>query len=276
MKNTLFLAMLLALASCGTKRAVTDNTADSAGTSDGNATATAFVRGVQANNPTAEAITGKLSMDLNIDSKNVALTGSLKMKRNDVIQLSLTLLFVEVARIEFTPQDVLIIDRVRKQYVRATYDEVGFLVQSGLNFHALQALFWHELFVPGSKSDKLQPERFQLSSAGEHTLLTVTDAPRLNYEFLCTTAGHLIDRLNVEGKTSAERGRFVCRYGDFTQLEGKPYPARISLNISGTGRDVSAEISLSSLSTDAKWDGHTAPSSKYRERKASEILKSLF
>jgi len=276
MKKTLFLAMLLALASCGTKRVVTDNPSSASSTSAGNAAVTAFVRGVQANNPTATAVTAKLSMDLDIGSKNVALTGSLKMKRNDVIQLSLTLLFVEVARMEFSPQDVLIIDRVRKQYVRASYDEVDFLAQSGLNFYSLQALFWHELFIPGSTSAKVQPERFQLSTAGGHTLLTVTDAPRLNYEFLCTTADHLIDRLNVEGKTTAERGKFVCRYSDFTQLEGKPYPKRISLSVSDTGRDVSADITLSGLSTDSKWDGHTTPSGKYRQRKASEILKNLF
>ena len=268
--------MLLALTSCGTKRVVTDNSDSSSGTSAGNAAVTAFVRGVQANNPTATAVTAKLSMDLNIGSKNVGLTGSLKMKRNDVIQFSLTLLFVEVARLEFSPQDVLIIDRVRKQYVRASYEEVDFLAQSGLNFYALQALFWHELFIPGSASAKVQPERFQLSAAGNHTLLTVTDAPRLNYEFLCTTADHLIDRLNVEGKTTAERGKLVCRYGDFAQLEGKPYPKKIGLNISGTGKDVSADITLSGLTTDSKWNGHTTPSDKYRQRQASEILKSLF
>lgn len=276
MKKTLFLAIMVAFASCGTKRIVTDNSNSSDLATTENAATTAFVRGVQANNLTATALTAKMSMDLNIGSKNVGLTGSLKMKRNDVIQLSLTLLFVEVARMEFSPQDVLIIDRVRKQYVRASYDEVPFLTQAGLNFYSLQALFWHELFLPGTNSAKLQPGRFRMSSAGEHTLLTVTDAPKLNYEFLCTSAGNLIDRLNVEGKTASERGQFVWRYADFTQLEGKPYPKKMSLSLNGTGKDLSADIVLSSLSTDSKWNGHTTPSDKYQQRKAAEILKSLF
>ncbi|MBQ7634822.1 MAG: DUF4292 domain-containing protein [Bacteroidaceae bacterium] len=272
MKKILLLAALLAMTACGTKRTITDTQSDTA--TAAHSAAAAYVRAVRDNNPITSAITAKLSVDLNIGTKNVGLSGSLKMKRDDVIQLSLTLLFVEVARVEFTPRDVLIIDRVHKQYVRASYADVDFLAQAGLDFKALQALFWHELFVPGS--DEVRPERFQLSAAGDHTLLTISDAPRLNYEFLCVTKSHLIDRLSVEGKTTAERGKFVWRYADFTTLAGKPFPKKMTLSVAGVGKDITAALQLSGLGTDSAFEGHTTPSSKYRQRQAAEVLKSLF
>jgi hypothetical protein len=51
---------------------------------------------------------------------------------------------MEVARLEFTPQEVLLIDRVNKQYVRAKYEEVNFLKRNDISFQALQKRFWDE------------------------------------------------------------------------------------------------------------------------------------
>ncbi len=276
MKKLLLFVALLALTACGTKRTITETSTTDTSSSGTNAARTAFVRGVEANNLTTGTLTAKISLDLNIASKSVALTGTLKMKKNDVIQLSLTLLFVEVARIEFSPSEVLIIDRVHKQYVRAAYSDVSFLAQAGLNFYSLQALFWHELFVPGSEAAKVSPERFILSSAGDHTLLSITDAPELNYDFLAGSNNHLINRLSVEGKSTAQKGKFVWRYSDFTQVAGKSYPKKMSLSVSEVGKDINATFSLSALGTDNKWEGHTTPSSKYRQRTAAEVLKNLF
>ncbi|MBP3228754.1 MAG: DUF4292 domain-containing protein [Bacteroidaceae bacterium] len=276
--SILLTATLLLTTACGTKRAALENGGSSAQAvaQTAEAATAAFVRSVEANNLTTDALTAKLSMDLTVGSKNVGLTGSLKMKRDEVIQLSLVLLFVEVARIEFSPKEVLIIDRVHKQYVRAAYSDVSFLAQAGLDFHALQSLFWHELFVPGESAAKISASRFRLSSAGDHTLLSLTDAPKLNYEFLTVTKNHLIDRLNVEGKTTSDRGKFLWRYDNFAQVSGKPFPKKMSLSVSGVGKEIAADIELSSLGTDNKWNAHTTPSSSYRQREASDILRSLF
>lgn len=277
MKQTILLtAIVMLFTACGTRNVVTQDGNNTDISSSAAASTTAFVRSVNQNNLKNDALTAKLSMDLTVGTKNVGLTGSLKMKRDDVIQLSLVLLFVEVARIEFSPKDVLIIDRVRKQYVRASYDEVDFLAKAGLNYYSLQALFWHELFQPGLSSEKVKPERFQMASAGNHTILSVTDAPKLNYEFLVNQQNHLIDRLTVEGKTPSDRGKFVWRYVDFTDVAGKSFPKKMNLNVSGLNKDIQASLELSGIGTDSKWNAHTTPSEKYRQRTASEVLKNLF
>lgn len=84
-----------------------------------------------------------------VGGKDLSVNGKLQMKRNDVIRLSLRFLGMEVGLMEFTPNDVLVVDRINKQFVRAKYGEVSFLRQAGLDFYALQSLFWNELFIPG-------------------------------------------------------------------------------------------------------------------------------
>ena len=234
-----------------------------------------YLKKVQANQQTAKAITANISLDIMIKGNGVSCSGKLKMRRNDVIQLSLSVLFMEVARFEFSPNEVLIIDKFHKQYVRATYSEVSFLKSAGLDFYALQALFWNEVFVPGEKND-VSASHFSMSSAGSHTVLTIADAPKLNYEFMTLTDSHLFDRLNVEGKNSTDKGQFVWTYSDFATLSGKQFPKSMVMKVTGVGSDMECEMSLSGLSNDNKWDGHTTPPAKYSQRSAESLLKSLF
>ena len=81
--------------------------------------------------------------------QEITLTGNMRMKYDDVIQLQLMAFgMVEAARLEFTPEYVLLIDRINKQYLKATYTEVDFLRNQGINFYTLQALFRGNLFPP--------------------------------------------------------------------------------------------------------------------------------
>ena len=71
--------------------------------------------------------------------------GTLRMKRNDVIQISIvTFGVLEVARIEMTPDYFMLIDKVGKQYVKSPYNEVSFLRDGNVDFYTLQAYFWDE------------------------------------------------------------------------------------------------------------------------------------
>lgn len=139
-------------------------------------------------------------MSLNAGGKDISAGGTLRMKRDDVVQLSLTFLGFEVARMEFSPNDVLLIDRYNKRYVRAKYSDMKFLQQAGLDFNALQALFWGELFRPGHESVGNGSD-FQLASSGSHTLLSLNNTPQLKYVFSTLTEQAVIDGMTAQNKT---------------------------------------------------------------------------
>ena len=70
----------------------------------------------------------KLKFTVNVGNKEISLSGNLRMKRNDVIRLQLMALgLVEAARLEFTQDYVLIMDRINKQFLKAPYHNVEFL-----------------------------------------------------------------------------------------------------------------------------------------------------
>ncbi|GFI34033.1 hypothetical protein IMSAGC014_00521 [Bacteroidaceae bacterium] len=251
----------------------TSDTSASAGEAM-SAAATEFAGRIAATSQKASTLTAKINMDLNALGKNVSVGGSLKMKKDDVVQLSLSFLGFEVGRLEFTPTSVLIVDRVNKQYVRTGYDQVGFLNQANLDFYTLQALFWGELFIPG-QHPLTTPGRFRLSEAGDHTLLSLTDSPWLEYSFLAATKTALVDRVNIQGKNAADKGTFTWRYGNRTTVGGQPFPTTMACNVSGIGKDMSFSLTLSRLNNDSGWTTRTALSDKYTRREADDILGRL-
>ncbi|MBF0961876.1 MAG: DUF4292 domain-containing protein, partial [Alloprevotella tannerae] len=149
------------------------------------------------------------------------------------------------------------------------------LRQAGLDFYALQSLFWNEIFTPGSRDVRSQLNRFRMASSGDYTSLLLTDAPKLNYQFLTRTSSALLDRVTVDGKSTADQGQFVWKYDNFTTLGGKPFPTSMAVSISGMGKKAGFTLALSRLNNDTDWPTRTTISSKYTQIKATSLLDKL-
>lgn len=241
------------------------------------ADAAAYIERVAANRAGATCLTTKAKVQLSGLGKDVSVSGTLRMKRDDVVQLSLTVLGMEVGRMEFTPDDVLVVDRINKQYVRAAYTDVDFLRQAELDFYSLQALFWDELFVPGQRDAKDFAARFQASPTDGGTLLTLAGTPRLTYAFTTDTALALVTALSVKGQKAGDTGSFAWRYADFAPFGGRQFPSSMEMEAAGLpgGKSIGLSLRLSRLSQDSGWSTRTTVSAKYQRRSVKEVLGKL-
>ena len=96
---------------------------------------------------TVKAVTAKMNLTLESGSKSVDVGGSLRLKRDEVIQLNLTytlIITVNVGTMEITPDYILILDRFNKRYCRVSYSDVPQLAEAGIDFAYLQRVFWGE------------------------------------------------------------------------------------------------------------------------------------
>lgn len=104
--------------------------------------------------PVGTNFTSKVKVTITQDGKDVTTNGTLRMRYDDVIQLSLVdpvLGIMEIGRMELSPQNILVIDRVHKRYVSTTYDEFTALKSRKIDYATIQEFFWQE----AKKSDKL-------------------------------------------------------------------------------------------------------------------------
>lgn len=265
---TAFIATL-SMSSCASKKVLTTKTTTAT-------TAAHYAQAVEHEHSKAKAITAKVDVTLGMGSKQFSASGALRMLRDDVVQLSITFLGMEVGLMEFTKAEVLIINRLQKEYMRVPYSEVSFLTKSGLDFYALQALFWNELFIPGTYplSGKAY-DRFRLSAAGEYRQLNLSDTPQLEYSFLTSVQTHKIERTSVRSKGVQQEATMSCTYANFKPLAGGLFPTAIKLDLDGMGNGLNLNLALSRLDTKMGWKTRTTVSSKYTQRTADEVLGRL-
>lgn len=122
MKHLLtFIVAILAmmLTSCASQRALTDD---------------------------VQGISARIDADVKAFNMDQSCGGTLKMKRGEAIQLSLTKFGIEGVRVIFTPEEILFINKLSKTYLRTSYKEADKLLGSDglVNFRSIEAYFWNE------------------------------------------------------------------------------------------------------------------------------------
>lgn len=96
---------------------------------------------------TGTNFTSKVKVTITQNNKTISTTGALRMRYDDVIQITLVDPFLgitEVGRVELSPDNVLIIDRINKRYVNSSYDEFNMLKDNSIDFKTVQEYFWDE------------------------------------------------------------------------------------------------------------------------------------
>ena len=266
------LCVLLA-ASCGTKKQAIDSVG---GTETSLAPLQNIVQTVHANRHDETYATAKVNLALSTGDKSASLGGTLRMKRNDVIQISLvTLGILEVARIEITPDYFMAIDKVGRQYIKAAFRDISFLKTSGIDFYTLQALFWNELFLLDGSNTAPTDKQFTKSMEGDRAKLTNADSRLAVLTFLVGKLTGLIQQTSVSPHKTGASPYLTWEYAEFEQLKGKNFPVRHLISINGSSKPIKATLSLSNLRNDSGWETRTEISSRYKEITIEELLARI-
>lgn len=94
----------------------------------------------------------KVRMKVASGSHNIASSGTIRIKPGKIIRISLTpLLGVEAARIEFTPHNAVVIDRLHKRYAQMSFRQMKEYIR-GASFKSMR-----RMFTPEIKNGRLQP-----------------------------------------------------------------------------------------------------------------------
>jgi len=287
-KNILFAValggMTLAMAGCGSKKAATEGTSSTVDKHNGgNVQALAFVQKVAHQKVSTQNIVGKMSLNVKMGSKNITVPGSLHMRYGEVIRIQafIPLLGSEVGRIEFTPDYVLVIDRMHKEYIKEDYNKVDFLKNNGLNFYSLQALFWNQLFVPGTKSiSEANLMDFGVTETGNSKNITLKKG-NLNIVWNADNANGRISTAKAtyssltQGKSSLN-----WTYSNFKAVAGKMFPAYQKFTFATTAiknqSNISLTIDMDGVKTDSKWEAKSEISKRYKKIEATDVFGKLF
>jgi hypothetical protein len=102
-----------------------------------------------------------------------SVNGTMKLKKNEIVQVSflMPILRSEVARIEITPETILLVDRMNHRYVRTTKEELKDRLPRRWTYNRLEDLIYQASEPDGKKTisgeefglAKLEKARVELS-----------------------------------------------------------------------------------------------------------------
>lgn len=284
----LVLCTPLALASCGAKKSLVKDSGSAATSQVTDKQAAgqqlAFVQKVSDQKVYAKNIVGSLSFTASMDGKSVNVPGSLHMRRDKVIRLQLFIPYIgtEVGRLEFTPDYVMVVDRLHKRYVKGDYNQLDFLRSNGLNFYSLQALFWNQLLLPGTSrvtEGDLAKFDVNLSTTGDNVPVSVKNG-NLSFTWQADrNSGRIGEAVVKYSSVSQGSSTLTWKYSDFKALGVKTFPATqvfsFDTNATKQARKATVKLSMDELKTSDDWEETTTLSDKYKKVDASDILGKL-
>lgn len=285
MKNYLVIFALVGfvLASCSTHKAVvgTNDNVTIEKASDVNRQKREYLHKVYDNAVYATNVVSKIDLSLGAMGKDVSVDGKIYMRKNEVIRIVVSPLgLMEVGRLEFTPEYVLIVDRMHKEYVQATYNDLDFLKDNGLDFYSLQALFWNELFVPGEKRvSEMLLDKFNVDLTSSDKKVTM-DSGRLSFSWSTDASNaHIVAATAEYGKGTTNASAAKWQYEKFVDMGKKQFPSDQTLSFQSrqvkNGTALSMRILMKKITNDSDWDAKSNVSDKYTKVGVEEILGKL-
>jgi len=227
------------------------------------------------NRQTARGIRGRVDISLKVGSNPLSASGAIKMKRDEIIQVSITALgLMEIGRMELTPEYLFILDRYHKRYLKESWNNIASLRSANVNFYTFQAIFWNELFVPGSTAMPTD-EDFEVSNSGKRMRLQPKQMPQtIDVKFYTNEDKDLIYQTSLVARNG--KLRFDGNCSSWNQLEGKQFPASLRLAISAS-KSYSADLAFTRLQVDEGMGNLSTSISdgKYTPVSLDEILKGL-
>ena len=226
--------------------------------------------------PSWECVTGKVALTLDMGKKGKgSINATMRMKRDEAIQLIVApLLGIEVARLEISPDGILIIDRYNKKYINLDFTEISRLANTELDYNVLQCLFLNELFIPGkSRLEVTDAKSFQIELLEESALLELKSKGKLRYSFNTSLVEPQLQR-SIITVPNTPYG-ISWKYSDFNELDGRLFPQHILLTVLGINDPFSLDMKFSKMNVKGNWEARTEVPSKYKEVTLMEILKAI-
>ena len=241
----------------------------------------AYFKKINSNKSKENYLTAKIKCVVSMDGKNTSTSGHLRMKKDDVIQISLLdpiAGLLELIRIEFTKDMMLMVDRYNKKYIYVPYEQVDFLKKCDIDFIALENLFWNHIFVPAKQQPEPDDFQFEAPDSSEpvgwkDVLLKYVDE-HLTYCFTTSQADKRLVETLITGNRDKD-SKFAFKYNDFKLFQGTDFPNEMVMSFIMGNKNASLSFILSSVKNKSGWETRTKIPTKYSKEDPERIFRSI-
>ncbi len=221
------------------------------------------------------SMTARIQADVKLGKNDISSRVDLKILKDEALQLSIVpFLGVEVFRVEMTPDSVLVIDRMNRQYVYESFVNLKGKLPITFNYYNLQALFVNRLFFPGEKEvTSKHYNKFLLKQEGSMAEVRAKDSMGMQYTFLADGEEKLLSTYITD---AANRYAVQWTYADFRINGDQPFPNLMDTQVMADGALVGGiKMYFNRIQTDVPVTINLVVPDKYKRTSFAEMFKSL-
>lgn len=205
-----------------------------------------------------------------------SLSGKLNIEHGKRLCMTVSVLGIEVARVEANQESVLIVDKFDKVYAKASIAEAAAKLglEDEAKLEAVEALLLGRIFVPGrGLAVKGDFNKFAWYPMENKELQADLQAPKYQLSYILNEANYLVaTQVKVTAEDPTQSGStFVWEYASPVEVEGGSMPTAETLSIAGS-REMSAQLSISSPAVSKKGWNSFNPTSGYRQVSFVELM----
>ncbi len=219
-------------------------------------------------------ISTKGSIEIKAGSSSQKVPAVFKMVKDSILQASIRIPILggEAMRVTFTPDSIIIIDRLKKQYVAERFSDSKVITDFDFNFYNLQALFTNKLFIPGNREiGEKDFEKYNISSANNVYLLKTKGKGNLSYNFAVDASNHVASTLIYNDKQNIT---LQWSYNDFVNDNSLIYPTRMEAKVDISKKRLDVNINYDKLEINKSFNIDNSISTRYTEVEFSDLISA--
>jgi len=189
----------------------------------------------------------RINLSISTGTRSISSKGTMKVINNDAVQISLQPLFgMEMFRIYFDQNEIVLIDRMNKSYVKETYEHLKEKYPIGFDFDMLLSLFTNKMFVAGNTS--IQPTDYRhfgyVDNVNSYYLKASDKLSGIEYAFTVNSDDKIMftHLMGNNGKYSLN-----WEYNNFTSIGNTMFPTVMNIVGGSTVKQMDMEIRFSEI-----------------------------
>ncbi|MCC8147322.1 MAG: DUF4292 domain-containing protein [Bacteroidales bacterium] len=209
-------------------------------------------------------------------SKEVSVDAQLRIRKNEVIQLSLRvpILGTEAFKVLITPDKVIIIDRINKQYLEESMQSIKMKVPLDFDYYSLEAMLTNQLFIAGKKEVTARDfNSFRVMENDYEVKISNTDRQNIQYAFTSNYTNRI-----QETQMSQERlkANLLCDYTDWGLTSNKKdFPMLMKFSLSIPDKSYNVNLAFRSVDVNSTFNVDYRIPDKYKQITLQQVINLM-
>lgn len=229
LNNFLLLLSLLAmgLSSCSSKKNLQEDTRSVSGKVE----TLADKPSIAPVELSSRCLSANVGLTVTLGQEKLHVKGKLKMKNGEGVQVSVTPLgIMEAACIEFLPDNINVIYKLKQITTKILYADAAYIGLSGINYAVLESIFQNAVFLPDGRSAHCSPGAVSVESMGDYYRLATGSNGGMKYSFHIDKESNNLVYTEGVGHAGAT---IQCTYSGFEDIGGRQFPTKMELLYKG-------------------------------------------